>query len=111
MDIVHCPIGYFADILLEFYQYLLSFGVLGGLSASMLFTPAVSAVGHWFCKRRALATGIACTAGGTGDLFFPLIILYLAPRIGFAWAIRIIGFICAATCVAACLLLRKTPTE
>ncbi|KAK7704047.1 hypothetical protein SLS57_010636 [Botryosphaeria dothidea] len=91
---------------IEYYQFLLSFGILGGLSASLLFTPSVSAVGHWFCKRRALATGIACTAGGSGGIGFPFIILYLAPRIGFPWAMRIIGFINAGMCLAACLLLR-----
>ena len=73
----------------------------------MLFTPAVSAVGHWFSKRRALAIGIACTAGGTGGVAFPFMILYLAPSIGFPWTIRIIGFICTAMCALACILLRK----
>ncbi|KAF2140802.1 uncharacterized protein K452DRAFT_359792 [Aplosporella prunicola CBS 121167] len=90
----------------EYYQFLLSFGVLGGISACLLFTPSVSTVGHWFCKRRALATGIACTAGGMGGIFFPIIILYLAPRIGFPWAIRVIGFISAGMCLIACLLLK-----
>ncbi|GME65167.1 MFS transporter [Neofusicoccum parvum] len=90
----------------EYYQFLLSFGILGGLSASLLFTPSISAVGHWFCKRRALATGIACTAGGIGGIIFPLIILHLAPRIGFPWAIRVIGLINASTCLTASLLLR-----
>ncbi|KAB2576610.1 Aspyridones efflux protein apdF [Lasiodiplodia theobromae] len=90
----------------EYYQFLLSFGVLGGISASLQFTPAISAVGHWFCKRRALATGIACTAGGSGGIAFPFIILYLAPRIGFGWTLRIIGFINAGMGLAACLLLR-----
>lgn len=90
----------------EFYQFILSFGVLGGLSTCCLFTTAVSCVGHWFNKRRGFAMGIACTAGGTGGLAFSLIILFLAPKIGFGWAVRIIGFICAALCVVACLLLR-----
>ncbi|KAF2845637.1 MFS general substrate transporter [Plenodomus tracheiphilus IPT5] len=91
----------------SYYQLFLSFGVLGGLSASLQFTPAISAVGHWFCKRRALATGIACTAGGIGGIFFPLLILYLAPRIGFPWTIRLIGLICAIMGVFASILLRK----
>lgn len=90
-----------------YYQLFLSFGVLGGLSASLQFTPAISAVGHWFCKRRALATGIACTAGGIGGIFFPLMILYLAPRIGFPWTIRIIGFVCGIMGILASILLRK----
>ncbi|KAI1460556.1 MFS general substrate transporter [Annulohypoxylon moriforme] len=91
----------------EYYQYLLSFGILGGISASLLFNPSISAVGHWFQKRRALATGIACTAGGIGGIAFPLIILYTAPRLGFGWAMRIVGFVSAACCVGACCLLRK----
>lgn len=91
----------------EFYQFLLSFGVLGGSSACLLFTPAVSAVGHWFCKRRALAIGLACTAGGLGGVIFPLLILYLAPVIGFPWTMRIVGFVCLVMNIIACLLLKK----
>ncbi|KAF2643775.1 MFS general substrate transporter [Massarina eburnea CBS 473.64] len=91
----------------EYYQFFLAFGVLAGLSASCLFTPAISAIGHWFDKNRALATGIACTAGGIGGIVFPLIILYLAPIIGYGWAIRIVAFICAVTGFLACILLRK----
>ncbi|KAI1302659.1 major facilitator superfamily domain-containing protein [Xylaria venustula] len=91
----------------KFYQYLLSFGVLGGLSASLLFNPSISAVSHWFYRRRALATGVACTAGGIGGVVFPLIILYAAPRLGFGWALRIVGFICIGSGITACCLLRK----
>ncbi|KAF4827353.1 MFS transporter asaE [Colletotrichum tropicale] len=105
-------IGIVAAIMLmslckEFYQFFLTFGVLGGMSASLLFNPSISAIGHWFSERRALATGIACTAGGVGGVIFPLIILYLAPRVGFAWALRTVGFICLAVSVLACLLLKK----
>jgi MFS family permease len=73
----------FLSVSTEYYQIILSFGVLGGLSACCLFTSAVSAIGHWFHRRRGLAMGVACTAGGTGGLVFSLIILFLAPRIGF----------------------------
>lgn len=91
---------------LEYYQIFLSFGVLGGLSASTLFNPAITVVGHWFNVRRGYATGIACTAGGIGGVVFPLIILFAAPKIGFPWAIRIIAFISALICAVACLLLK-----
>ncbi|TGJ84417.1 hypothetical protein E0Z10_g4362 [Xylaria hypoxylon] len=83
---------YFTGAQTEFYQYLLSFGVLGGISASLLFNPSISAIGHWFYRKRALATGVACTAGGIGGVVFPLIIIYAAPRLGFGWALRIVGF-------------------
>ncbi|KAJ5156635.1 oxalate/formate antiporter [Penicillium capsulatum] len=90
----------------EYYQIFLSFSVLGGLSACTLFTPAVSAVGHWFNVRRGYATGIACTAGGIGGVIFPLVIIFAAPKVGFPWAIRIIALLCLVMCTAACLLLR-----
>lgn len=91
----------------EYYQFLLTFGVLGGISASLLFNPSIAAVGHWFSKRRALATGVACTAGGVGGVIFPLIMVFMAPRVGFPWAIRTVGFLCVAASVGACMLLKK----
>ncbi|KAL6914987.1 hypothetical protein FSHL1_012660 [Fusarium sambucinum] len=97
----------FMSLSTEFYQFLLSFGVLGGISASLLFNPSIAAIGHWFCKRRAFATGLACTAGGIGGIVFPLIILYLAPKIGLPWAIRVIALINMVSGVLACCLLRK----
>ncbi|KKY30307.1 putative oxalate formate antiporter [Diaporthe ampelina] len=45
--------------------------------------------------------------GGVGGVVFPLIIVFMAPRVGFPWAIRTVGLICAAASVGACLLLRK----
>ncbi|KAL6918720.1 hypothetical protein FSST1_002746 [Fusarium sambucinum] len=91
----------------EFYQFLLSFGILGGISASLLFYPAVSTISHWFLRRRSLATGICLTSGGLGGILFPLIILYAAPSIGFPWAIRIVSLICVVSSIIACCLLRK----
>ena len=66
----------------------------------------MSAVGHWFNVRRGFATGIASSAGGLGGVCFPLIILYIGPTMGFAWALRIIGILCFALCAVACLLLK-----
>ncbi|KAK4032317.1 MFS transporter asaE [Parachaetomium inaequale] len=91
----------------EFYHFLLSFGVLGGISASLLFYPSISAISHWFYRRRSPATGISFTAGGLGGVAYPLIILYLGPIIRFPWAIRVVGLISAVTSALACCLLRK----
>ncbi|OBT50769.1 hypothetical protein VE04_09065 [Pseudogymnoascus sp. 24MN13] len=92
----------------EFYQIFLSFGILGGISASALFTPPIAAVGHWFNVRRACATGVACTAGGFGGVIFPLIILFATPRVGFAWSVRIIALLCAILCSVACLTVKTS---
>ncbi|KAI9729218.1 MAG: hypothetical protein M1834_007010 [Cirrosporium novae-zelandiae] len=104
-------IGLVASIMIlsvaqEYYQFILGFGILGGISASMIFTPSVAAVGHWFLKRRALATGLAATAGSFGGIIFPVLVLMLAPKIGFGWAIRAMGLICAVFCILAVVLLK-----
>ncbi|KXH43714.1 riboflavin transporter MCH5 [Colletotrichum salicis] len=91
----------------EFYQMHLSLGVCGGISAAFLFNPALSAIGHWFCERRAFATGVACTAGGLGGISFSLIIQYLAPRIDFPWAMRIIALISTGSLIITNIFLRK----
>ncbi|OJZ89764.1 hypothetical protein ASPFODRAFT_58433 [Aspergillus luchuensis CBS 106.47] len=92
--------------IVEYYQIFLSFSVLGGISASALFTPAVAAIGHWFNVRRAFVTGLACTAGGLGGVIFPAIIYFNAPKIGFGWSIRIIALLSLVLCAIACLLIR-----
>ncbi|KAH6877104.1 major facilitator superfamily domain-containing protein [Thelonectria olida] len=112
--IIPGSIGMVASMIFVSFSTVLSIPPLlwrpGRLSASLLFNPSLAAVGHWFFKRRAFATGIACTAGGIGGVGFPLIILYLAPRIGFPWAIRIIALICAVSgVVASCLLCKRLP--
>lgn len=63
-------------------------------------------MGHWFSARRALATGVAYTSGSLGGVAFPFVILYLAPLVGYPWAIRVVGLLSAALFLAACVLLR-----
>ncbi|KAL1875694.1 hypothetical protein VTK73DRAFT_9949 [Phialemonium thermophilum] len=91
----------------EYWQFLLSFGVLSGLASSLLFTPSIAAVGHYFLERRGLATGIASTAGSLGGTVFPLMLESLFRRVGWGWAIRILGFLCLTLTVAANFLIRS----
>lgn len=96
-----------ADKLLEYWQFLLSFGVLGGLGTSLTTTPAIAAIGHWFIHKRATATGIAATGGSVGGVVFPLLLRSLFPRAGWAWANRALGFIFIALLICANLLIRS----
>lgn len=81
--------------------------VLGGVSVSLLFTPAVASVGHWFQVKRATATGLAMTGGSIGGIVFPLVFQNLIPKLGFPWACRIVGFIQLALLIPANLLVRS----
>ncbi|KAH8805873.1 major facilitator superfamily domain-containing protein [Xylogone sp. PMI_703] len=90
----------------EYYQFLLVFAVLG-VGTSLLFTPCIAAVGHYFYLRRGTATGIAAGGGAMGGIVFPLMLQALIPRVGWEWSNRIIGFIFIFLCGMANLLVRS----
>lgn len=90
-----------------YWHFLLVFGFLGGIGSSLIFTPAVASIGHFFMTRRATATGIAATGGSIGGIIFPLTLQSLFPRLGWAWAIRIMGFISLSLLVIAIVLVRS----
>jgi len=77
-----------------YWHFILTIGILCGVGSSLIFTPAISSVGHFFLARRALATGIAACGGATGGIVFPLMLNNLLPRIGWAWATRVLALIC-----------------
>ncbi|KAL4873246.1 hypothetical protein BDV12DRAFT_99258 [Aspergillus spectabilis] len=96
----------------QYWHFILSIGVAGGLGTSLIFTPAVSAIGHYFNERRGVATGIAATGGSVGGIAFPLILETLLPKIGWAWATRVIALICLVLVIGSCLLVKsRLPTK
>ncbi|KAH8897959.1 MFS general substrate transporter [Thozetella sp. PMI_491] len=90
----------------EYYHFYLSFAAVMGIGGTLLFTPAVAAIGHFFMARRGLATGLAATGGSIGGVIFPFLLQATIPRVGFAWSMRIVGFILLALAVPANVLLR-----
>ncbi|KAL3259637.1 hypothetical protein ABHI18_005233 [Aspergillus niger] len=91
----------------EYWHFVLVIGVLGGVGTSLIFTPAISALGHYFYVRRGLATGIAATGGSIGGIVFPLTLQALFPKIGWGWATRVIALICLIAFGFANLLIRS----
>lgn len=91
----------------EYYEFILGFSVLGGISTSMIFNPSMTVLGHWFLKKRALATGLATTGGAVGGIFMPLVLQTLFSRIGYGWSIRVLAFIVLGLCLVACLTLES----
>ncbi|KAL3479831.1 MFS general substrate transporter [Aspergillus californicus] len=100
--------GVFAlSVCTEYYQIFLSFSLLTGLGSSLLLTPSMGCVAHWFLKRRGLASGIAFIGGGFGGVLFPLMIQSLLPRVGWGWSIRILGFVLVTLCTTSILLCKS----
>ena len=91
-------VGYVAMMFLlaecdQLWQMILCCGVLGGMSAAMLTTTAVSVVAHWFKERRGLASGFVMAGSSCGGLTLPLILRATLPKFGYAWSLRIIALV------------------
>lgn len=49
---------------------IVTYGVIGGVGFGAIYLPAIVTVGHWFDKKRALATGLAVCGTGIGTFIF-----------------------------------------
>jgi MFS family permease len=76
-----------------YWHFLVVFGIIGGLGTSFVFTPSISAIGHFFLLKRGQATGLAAAGGSMGGIIFPLALQALFPRIGFAWSTRLLALL------------------
>lgn len=92
---------------IEYYQILLSFSILTGIGSSLLLTPSIACVAHWFMERRGLASGIAFIGSGAGGVLFPLMIQSLLPQVGWGWSIRILGLELLVLCAISVAFCRS----
>ena len=74
----------------QYWHFILVFSILGGSGTSLVFTPSIAAIGHWFYLKRGTFTGLACVGGSLGGIIFPLALqaLFAKPEIGWPWAQR-----------------------
>ena len=91
----------------QYWHFMLVIGIAGGIGSSLIFTPAVSAVGHFFNEKRGIATGIATTGGSVGGVVFPLVLQHLFPKIGWGWATRVVALVCLILMIGACILIKS----
>ncbi|EER23877.1 Major Facilitator Superfamily protein [Coccidioides posadasii C735 delta SOWgp] len=82
-------------------------GILGGFGIGMLYTPAISILGHYFQEKRDLAIGISSAGSPLGGIIFPIALNRFLQHtdIGFPWSVRIIGFIMLVLLSIACATL------
>jgi len=68
----------------------------------------MAAVGQYFDKKRGAAMGIAIAGSSVGGVVFPIALgkMLANPNIGFAWGVRIVGFIMLGVLVPCCITIR-----
>ncbi|KAI0067484.1 MFS general substrate transporter [Artomyces pyxidatus] len=94
----------------QYYQVFLAQGVCVGLGAGCLFIPSVAVLATYWSKRRAMAIGIAASGSSIGGIVYPALFHQLQPRIGFAWATRVIAFIALATLTLCIIVMKRRVT-
>ncbi|KAK7705989.1 hypothetical protein SLS57_009906 [Botryosphaeria dothidea] len=82
-----------ASLSSEYYQFILSQGIVSAMGASAIFYPAMSTNATWFFRRRALAFGLMAAGSSIGGVIFPIMVTHLIPEVGFAWTMRICAFL------------------
>ncbi|KAH7035840.1 major facilitator superfamily domain-containing protein [Microdochium trichocladiopsis] len=91
----------------QYWHFMLSCSIIGGLSGAMLSTSALGTVALWFKDRRGFAQGIAMAGSSLGGLLIPIILRYAFPQYGYAWSMRILAFMAMFCLALGNILLRK----
>ncbi|KAI0154706.1 monocarboxylate permease-like protein [Xylariaceae sp. FL1272] len=97
----------FISLSKEYYQFILSQGILAGIGAACVYNCAANSTLTWFYRKRATALGIVVAGSSLGGTVLPIFLSKLIVRIGFPWTVRALGFIVLALCGTACLLVKS----
>ncbi|KAI1850981.1 hypothetical protein JX266_003646 [Neoarthrinium moseri] len=90
-----------------YWQVFLAQGVCIGLGTSCLAIPSIALVPMYFTPpRRTWAMSAATLGSGLGSTAYPIMFQALQTRIGFAWTVRVLGFISFAFCVFAIVVMK-----
>ncbi|CAK5271710.1 unnamed protein product [Mycena citricolor] len=90
----------------HYWHFLLSQGLLGGIALSCVFSPAYTAAQHWFLRRRGFALGVVTSGSAVGGVIWPILTNKLILKVGFGWALRIMGFISLVLCLISAALVK-----
>ena len=94
----------------QYYQILLSQGVVSALGASAVFYAAMSSNGTWFFKKRAASFGIMASGSSLGGVIFPIMVSHLIPKVGFPWTMRACAFLILGMLIIANLTVKSRLT-
>ncbi|KAI8961036.1 MFS general substrate transporter [Daldinia sp. FL1419] len=90
----------------EYWEVVLAQGICVGLGAGMLFVPCVSLIPTYFTTKIGLAIGLASSGSSVGGVIYPIVLYQLIGKIGFAWSVRVMGFIALGTLLFPICIMR-----
>ncbi|KAI1614256.1 MFS transporter, MCP family, solute carrier family 16, member 10 [Exophiala viscosa] len=89
----------------QYYQIVLTQGICTGLGCGVLYIPGIALTSRSFSRRRAVALGLVSCGAPFGGIIYTIVFDQLIHRIGFAWTVRVMGFIMIGTYLTAFPLL------
>ena len=98
---------FLTSVCYSYYQFFLAQGLLLGFGCGLQFAPSMSLITTYFARNRSVALAIMASGSATGGLLYPTIVRQLLPAIGFAWTVRVMGFIMLAVGSCYCSLLNS----
>ncbi|KAJ7924312.1 major facilitator superfamily domain-containing protein [Mycena leptocephala] len=118
---IPCAIGSLLIVLATFLvplcrtlmHFLLCQGLTIGLGCGLVFPPTTAVVCHWWKRRRGFALGVMTCGAALSGTIIPIVVRQLLEVVGFAWTLRIIGFILILTLGLAnmCVARRLPPIK
>ncbi|KAI5867886.1 MFS general substrate transporter [Durotheca rogersii] len=90
----------------QYWQVILAQGLCVGLGAGMLFVPCVSLIPTYFTTKLGLAVGLASSGSSVGGVIYPIVLSRLLNTIGYAWSVRVMGFIALGTLLIPIAVMR-----
>ncbi|KAJ3367301.1 hypothetical protein HDU91_001539 [Kappamyces sp. JEL0680] len=95
-----------ASISTQYWQLVLTQGVMFGVSCAVAYFPALTIISHYFSKRKGLATGIAVSGSGLGGLAISPLTHTLIDGLGTRGALRVLGIAGGAIVIFAAWFLK-----
>ncbi|CAG7720481.1 unnamed protein product, partial [Allacma fusca] len=93
------------------YALLIINSIIGGTGVSLMYVPSVIAVGFYFEKHRALATGISICGSGLGQTVFGTLEYYFLSNYGWKLSLVIDAGLYLCVCFSAALYRPLRPRK
>jgi nitrate/nitrite transporter NarK len=90
----------------KYWQLVLTHGILTGVGGGIFFCPVMGLITTYFDKNRGVALGFVTSGNAVGGIIYSLVVRQLLPSLGFAWTVRVLGFINLATLGATVALMK-----
>lgn len=71
--------------------YYLTYGMLLGAGSSLVYTPSIVILGHYFNKRLGLVNGIVSVGSAVFTIFLPIMMVYTLQAVGLPWTLRFLS--------------------